>query len=216
MGGSFLTPRLLTPGQICSDIHCHRFLDIERPKIDFWRKDIWRLNDLGPLTPETIDALDTWRTDTWRPISFLDTWRLYPRGLDTWRPRHLTPGHLTPHSFLDTWRPNHFWTPDAQTCDAQTHDAQSTFWTPDAWTYDALPILDMWRPRQILDTWRPDIWRPKKFGHLTPRHLMPGHVTSYTVHWVSFKWNWNYFLQDLYSKLKMQNNFRLSASSSTM
>ena len=34
-GGSFLTPRLTTPRQTWPDIHCHGFLDIERPKIDF-------------------------------------------------------------------------------------------------------------------------------------------------------------------------------------
>ena len=151
MGGSFLTPRLTTPRQTWPDIHCHRFLDIECPKIDFWRKDIWRLNDLGPLTPETIDALDTWRTDTWRPISFLDTWRLYPRGLDTWRPTHF----WTPDA------PNHFWTPDAQTCDAQTLNALDT-WHLDNWC--STQFLDIWHLTYILDT-----WRPRYFGHLTPK-----------------------------------------------
>ena len=66
--GWILSDALTPDAWTNTDIHCHRFLDIERPKIDFWRKDIWRLNDLGPLTPETIYALDSWRQESSTPI----------------------------------------------------------------------------------------------------------------------------------------------------
>ena len=107
----------------------------------------------------------TWTSDalTLNAPSSIDTWRLWhvtPGPLTPklqfghLTPGHVTPRHMTPKTIFGHLTPGHmtpylFWT-----C-----DAQDKYWTPDAQTYDAQKFLDTWRP----DIWRLDMWCPTQY-----------------------------------------------------